>query len=201
MNPYEVLGVSEDADEETIKKAYKELAKKYHPDKYVNNPLADLATEKMKEINQAYDMLKNKNRSGGSAGGGYTSQQGAYGGGQSYSGGAPTFAAVRMLLNMRRAAEAVAMLAQLPKNAEWYYLAGLANIQRGWYNQGVQNIEQAVRMDPNNTEYSSTLNSIRNRSASYTNSSSPYNTGGSDCCGSVSCCCVPYVCLRTCCYC
>ena len=47
MSPYEVLGVNENADEETVKKAYKELEKKYHPDKYVNNPLADLAAEKM----------------------------------------------------------------------------------------------------------------------------------------------------------
>ena len=60
MNPYEVLGVSENADEETIKKAYKELAKKYHPDRYINNPLADLAAEKMKEINKAYDIITNK---------------------------------------------------------------------------------------------------------------------------------------------
>ena len=60
MNPYEVLGVSENADEETIKKAYKELVKKYHPDRYINNPLADLAAEKMKEINKAYDMITNK---------------------------------------------------------------------------------------------------------------------------------------------
>ena len=58
MDPYEVLGVSHDADEETIKKAYRELVKKYHPDRYVNNPLADLAAEKMKNINKAYDMLQ-----------------------------------------------------------------------------------------------------------------------------------------------
>ena len=63
MNPYQVLGVSENADEETVKKAYKELVKKYHPDKYVNNPLSDLAAEKMKEINKAYDMIINKKTS------------------------------------------------------------------------------------------------------------------------------------------
>ncbi|MBQ9600133.1 MAG: DnaJ domain-containing protein, partial [Clostridia bacterium] len=79
MNPYEVLGVSENADEETIKKAYRELVKKYHPDKYVNNPLADLAAEKMKEINKAYDMIMNKSSG---QGGSYGSQ--SYGGARSY---------------------------------------------------------------------------------------------------------------------
>ena len=65
MNPYEVLGVPENASEEEIKKAYKELVKKYHPDKYQDNPLADLAEEKLQEVNEAYDMLT-KNRNSGS---------------------------------------------------------------------------------------------------------------------------------------
>ena len=56
-DPYEVLGVSRTASEEEIKKAYRELARKYHPDNYVNNPLADLASERMKEVNEAYDAI------------------------------------------------------------------------------------------------------------------------------------------------
>ena len=64
MNPYEVLGVPENASEEEIKKAYKELVKKYHPDKYQDNPLADLAEEKLQEVNEAYDMLMKNSNSG-----------------------------------------------------------------------------------------------------------------------------------------
>ena len=53
MDPYKVLGISSDATDAEVKKAYRALAKKYHPDNYVNNPLADLAAEKMKQINEA----------------------------------------------------------------------------------------------------------------------------------------------------
>ena len=57
-DPYKVLGVPRDATDEEIKKAYRELARKYHPDNYVNNPLSDLVEEKMKEINEAYDTIQ-----------------------------------------------------------------------------------------------------------------------------------------------
>ena len=62
-NPYEVLGVSPSATDEEIKKAYRDLAKKYHPDKYVDSPLADVAEQKMKEINEAYDVIKQRRQS------------------------------------------------------------------------------------------------------------------------------------------
>ena len=65
-DPYVVLGVSRTASDEEIKKKYRELARKYHPDNYANNPLADLAQEKMKQINEAYDVVT-KERAGGGA--------------------------------------------------------------------------------------------------------------------------------------
>ena len=83
-DPYKVLGVSRDASDDEIKKAYRELARKYHPDNYAGNPLADLVEEKMKEINEAYEMIRrerngSRSSSPGSSGGSYDSGAGARG--------------------------------------------------------------------------------------------------------------------------
>lgn len=181
MNPYEVLGVSENADEETIKKAYRELVKKYHPDKYVNNPLADLAAEKMKEINQAYDMLTGKG----------TSKGGSARSGSSYSAsGDANFAVVRSLIAQSRITEALKMLDSMPRTAEWYYLSGVIRLRSGMYEQGISFLKTAVRMDPDNMEYQNALNNVINRTNTYTTS-----TGGS----SYVDCCTTLMCLRCCC--
>ena len=83
MDPYKVLGVSPTDSDDTIKRAYRDLARKYHPDNYINNPLADLAKEKMQEINDAYDSIMKQSQGGGSSGGnaGYSQQGSGYGGG------------------------------------------------------------------------------------------------------------------------
>lgn len=163
MNPYEVLGVPDGADEETVKKAYKELVKKYHPDKYVNNPLADLASEKLKEINKAYDIIMSgKAYSGSSHSGGYSG--GSYGGN---SGSNPSFQNVRMLIQARNLAAAERMLQDLPKTAEWNYLMGVCYLQKGWYDAGINYIQTACNMEPSNLEYRSALNNFGQRNTTY----------------------------------
>lgn len=191
MNPYEVLGVNPNDDEETIKKAYRSLVKKYHPDRYVNTPMADMATEKLKEINEAYDMITNKKTS--------SSSGGSYGGERNYGGGyASGFDGVRMLIRMRRLAEAEAMLSGLEKNAEWYYLMGLIYINRGWYDKGRSFVETAVRMDPSNAEYRATLSSFETQGRAYRE----FKTEYINCCGAndlMTCLCGSLLCSRCCC--
>ena len=108
-DPYKVLGVSPHATDDEVKDAYRRLARKYHPDNYVNNPLSDLATEKMKEINEAYDEIQRQRKGGGSGYGqqSYGGYQQGYGGyrQQSY-GGSGQFADIRRLINLNRLADA-----------------------------------------------------------------------------------------------
>lgn len=96
-DPYKVLGISPSSTDEQVKSAYRELAKKYHPDSYADNPLADLAQEKMKAINEAYDQIMKERQSGGQQQGGY--QNGGYAGGPLYR---PHRRRLRRLLPVRR---------------------------------------------------------------------------------------------------
>ena len=174
MNPYEVLGVSENADEETIKKAYKELVKKYHPDRYINNPLADLAAEKMKEINKAYDMITNKRTATNT---GYSTSSRGYSTSQTHTSGQASFQNVRILITQSRIREALEMLNLLPKTAEWYYLSGLARMQVGWYDQAISFLQTAVQMEPNNVEYQQLVQRLQSGGTTYRQYSSTIPMG------------------------
>ena len=77
MDPYKVLGVTPQTSDDDVKRAYRELARKSHPDNYVNNPLADLAETRMTEHNAAYDTIMNERRH---PAGGTSAQQQRYGG-------------------------------------------------------------------------------------------------------------------------
>ncbi len=194
MNPYEVLGVSPGADEETVKKAYRALVKKYHPDRYANSPMQETAAEKMKEINQAYDMItKGKtfgNSSGNTSGngqsyGGYN--QGAY---TNYYNVTPTFQLVRMLVNAGQYAAALQMLNSLPQTAEFYYLRGIISLRRGFYDQAYDDLQKASQMEPNNMEYRSAIENMKNRNTTYTTS----GNYSSSCCDCMPCLCIPCMC-------
>lgn len=168
-DPYEVLGVSPDASEEEIKNAYRELVKKYHPDKYVDNPLADLAEEKLREVNEAYDEIMNR-RTGsgggfGSSGGGF----GSSGGGGQYRGEhAAEFQSIRRDLDAGDLAAAEMKLRSIPvKNAEWIFLDGMLDYKRGWYDNALSKIQQAMNMDPMNDEYKRAYNSLMMSSQGY----------------------------------
>lgn len=81
-DPYSILGISPSASDDEVKKAYRDLSRKYHPDSYANNPLANLAEERFKEVQEAYDQIMKERSGGGRSYGGNQS----YGGGQNYGG-------------------------------------------------------------------------------------------------------------------
>ena len=180
-DPYEVLGVPHGASEEEIKKAYRELARKYHPDNYANNPLADLAQEKMKEINEAYDSIT-KARSGesGASGGSYQSgYQNSYQSYNAYSGNSGNYAQVRSYINANRLDEAESLLNTAPnRDAEWYYLKGVIAYRKGWLDEARQNYQTACAMMPGNYEYQNALRTVQGGYTPYRQTN--YQTGGMD---------------------
>lgn len=171
-NPYEVLGVPQNASNDEIKKAYRQLSKKYHPDSYVNNPLADLAEEKFKEVQAAYEEIMKQRENGGYSyysGGGQQSQ--STGGSQE----TVELQAARNYINARRFREALNVLASVTdRNAMWYYYSSVANMGIGNNLVAVEHAKQAAAMEPNNMQYVNYANQMQFRGQHYQNMGNGY---------------------------
>lgn len=164
-DPYQILNIPPTATDEEVKRAYRDLARKYHPDNYHDNPLADLAQEKMKEINEAYDQIQKQRKASSAA-----SQSHSYGcgsgnsyGNSAYGGayGAGSLDQVRMAINRGDISLAERLLSGVSDhNAEWNFLMGVVCSRRGWMDEAKRYMETAVQMDPNNPEYQNALSAL-----------------------------------------
>jgi curved DNA-binding protein CbpA len=206
-DPYKVLGVSPTADDSEIKSAYKKLVKKYHPDKYQDDAMAELANEKMTEINAAYDQIMDERKNGGSQNsyGGYGSNSYGYGqsgtgtGGYSTSGSGVNYQRIRMMIHAGNLTGADNFLRSVPvesRTAEWYFLWGTVCYQRGWLNEAYNNILKASQMDPTNSEYASALRQMNMQRSGYMTGGSRYNTGNT---ANDTCNCLSDLCIADCC--
>ena len=206
-DPYKVLGVSPSASDEEVKAAYRALAKKYHPDHYADTPLSDLASEKMQEVNEAYDTIMRMRKEGNNS-----SYNGAYNNGGYRTGNYQTnygysnpsysnYQDVRNMIRGGRIADAEQILNGVPTNsrdAEWYFLKGTVLQRRGWMDDALNHFQIACQRDQNNLEYRTAMNQLQMQRSGYYggyNTARPNSGGcdnGCDICSSLlcaDCCC------------
>ncbi len=154
-DPYGVLGVSRGASDREIKKAYRNLSRKYHPDSFANSPAseANAAAEKFKQIQEAYNQIVNERSGGASSGYGYGSS-GGYGAGQSYSEEDQHLMAAMNYIRARRYNEAINVLNGIGnRSGRWYYLSSVANMGLGNNVVAEDYAKKAVEMEPDNMEF------------------------------------------------
>ena len=200
-DPYQVLGVSRSASDEEIKKAYRALSRKYHPDANINNPNKAQAEERFKQVQQAYDQIMKEKQQGasgsysgyqGNAGEGYrqeSRQEGPFGGfgGTYYYGNntyqsktradSPKLQAALNYLRNQRYQEAINVLNEIPfseRSGQWYYFSAVANSGMGNTATALEHIRRAVELEPSNMEYRQFQQSMENGGTWYTNMGSSY---------------------------
>jgi len=192
-DPYSILGVPSNASDEEIKKAYRELARKYHPDNYHDNPLSDLAQEKMKEVNEAYNNIQKMREGGGSYRPGGRSS-GSYG-------GSPDGNRVRAAINSGDLRHAEELLRAFPaRNAEYNFLMGSFSYRKGWLDDAYRYFQTAVNMEPGNHEYRQALAFMSQGGQAYRSYGRYGPAVQSRGCNACDCC-TAMLCMNMCCRC
>ena len=178
--PYEVLGVTPNASDDEIKQAYRNLARKYHPDRYTNTDLADLANEKMQEVNAAYDEIQRLRAEEAKApktapnGGGYGYQRrddrahseqddddddegpGNYNSRRYSADAREKFILIRRCIGAGNITEAERLINEVydeDRGAEWFFLLGCVQLRKGYYVDASHSFDTAYSMEPGNNEY------------------------------------------------
>ncbi len=177
-NPYEVLGVSPNATNEEVRDAYRALARKYHPDNYADSPLADMAEEKMKEINAAYDeilRIRAEEKNNGGAKNDSRQRSGSY---------RAEYSRIRQAINandFKTAEQLLNEIEQHKRDAEWFFLKGCVLLHSGYHFDAIRYINRACELDPDNDEYTTLRDNLRAQANTYGNPTSREGMGCSLC--------------------
>lgn len=196
-SPYDILGISPHASEEEIKKAYRKLSRKYHPDANVNNPNKEQAEERFKEVQQAYQTIMDGTAQGYGTANGYTGNGygdfGGYGsfrgfGGRHERNSSTSYgddkdsAYLNAAMNYIRGRDYQSALRVLSdvenKNGKWYYISAIANHGLGNQARALEHIQTAMCMEPGNAEYQQFYNVMQNGGTWYTGRGMEYGMPG-----------------------
>ena len=188
IDPYSILGVDRNASDDEIKKAYRKLSRKYHPDANINNPNKEQAEEKFKQVQQAYEQIMREKEQGSGYGGGF-------GGFSGFSGQTENSYQDEEAIRIQAAAnyiqsghyrEAMNVLQSLEqRNGQWYYLSSMANMGLGNNVNALNDIREAVRQEPDNAQYRMLLQQMEGGGTWYQEMQNPFGgmpTGGDDYC-------------------
>lgn len=202
FDPYQVLGVSPQATDDEVKKAYRELSRRYHPDANINNPNRAQAEEKFKQVQEAYEQIIKMRSTQSSSGYSYQNDNSRTGQGYGYRDANPfrdfyngpfggfyqrarqqeqqmplEFTAARNYIMNGHYQEGLNVLNRIEsayRNALWYYLRAQANSGLGNQMNALEDARMAASLEPNNMQYRSLLQQLESGGRAYTYMSRDY---------------------------